>query len=67
MTYAQQRQDYLETGFNNGTIEERFNEECEEFMYYDTKTDEWLNNDGTIYEPEGEGNLFSEDFFPQDE
>ena len=43
-----ERFEYLERGVNDGTIEERFNESLQEFIYYDTVEDEWLDREGEV-------------------
>lgn len=43
-----ERFEYLERGVNDGTIEERFNESLQEFVYYDTVEDEWLDREGEV-------------------
>lgn len=43
-----ERFEYLEIGVNDGTIEERFNESLQEFVYYDTVEDEWLDREGEV-------------------
>lgn len=43
-----ERFEYLERGVNDGTIEERFNESLQEFTYYDTVEDEWLDREGEV-------------------
>lgn len=43
-----ERFEYLERGVNDGTIEERFNESLQEFAYYDTVEDEWLDREGEV-------------------